>query len=176
MKTIITLSICLMAGLAFGQQKEKEITQKPVKHHLKPLMVRERKAAAPAEIAAALSPSKSIVGHYYVAKYSVLGLATPSPAVIDQLVGSEVVVSGNRISGSEVQFDPFDIVSKKLMSSSDYIYEVFGRTIRAPEPNLPQEVKVLETVGSDLYGIIQLPDNRLAVPYRGLLLILEQGR
>ena len=175
MKTITTITMILAAGILFGQ-KEKEITAKPIQHHTKPLLLKERKAKAPAEVAPALTPSKSIVGHYYVSKYSVLSISAPSPEVIDRLVGSEVFVSASRISGPEVKMDPFDIVSKKLMSSNDYIYEVFGRSIRAQEPNLPQEVKVLKTTGSDLFGIIDLPGDRIAIPYKGLLLILEQGR
>ena len=176
MKLLSTLTLILVLGFSFAQEGASS-ELKPVESRKAAVLKKPAMARAEAIPADALnSKSNSIFGTYHVAKYSVLGLATPSPEVIEKLVGSEVTVSDNGIEGPQLKLDPFDIVAKEEMARGDYIYEAFGRSIRAPEPNLPNLVKVLRTNGADLYGIVDLSDDRLAIPYRGLLLILEQDK
>ncbi len=170
MKALTTITILFAASIVYGQEV-KQIEQKST--DLKPVQKVEKQRAE-AKLLATLKTS--IFGSFVITHYSVLGLETPSSKEIEQIVGSSVTVSPTKIAGVYVSHDVFDIFEVADMSSGDYIYQMFGRVIRAPEPNLPHELTVHKTDNADCYGIIDLPGDKLAIPYKGLLLFLERNK
>lgn len=127
-----------------------------------------------------ISPVKSEVAHrildgsYTVDSYYVLSTDTPSNKKLKELIGSEITLTSTAISGSEIETFNVEPLDFERMSRGDYIYRNFGRSIRAPEPDLPDNLNVYKTGNLDCYGIIALDNGDIAIPYKGVLLILKR--
>jgi hypothetical protein len=115
----------------------------------------------------------SLLGDFKVSDYYVLSTETPSDNVVNSIVGSLVNIQSNLVSGSVIETDSIQIYESELLGRSDFIYRNFGREIRAQEPGIPESLIVFKTGNLRCYGIAQLPGGKVALPYRGLLLILE---
>ena len=90
-------------------------------------------------------------------------------------MGSIIKVNETAITGTEIDPFHFEIFDIEKMKSSDYIFREFGRSIRAPEPNLPVVIKVHKTDFEACYGIVEISDTKIAIPYNGVLLFLKRS-
>lgn len=116
----------------------------------------------------------NIFGSFEITKLSVLSKKTLPKKELSVLIGSLIKVSKTAITGSEIDPFNFEIYDVEKMNSSDYIFREFGRSIRAPEPNLPATIKVHKTDFEGCYGIVEISEDEIAIPYNGVLLFLKR--
>ena len=121
------------------------------------------------------SPKPAILkaGKFEVTHYSILSLEPPSNKVLEKIVGSTIEVGATEFKGSKIDNQHYSITEVQLMQSGNFIYQTFGRALRAPEPNLPAQIYVHKTDNADVFGIVQLEGRQLAIPYKGVLLFLK---
>lgn len=165
MKTIITFAALAFAFTGFGQQHYQTVSHKQVDFK-------------PADRLEKIEPLESttlrpIFGDYTIEKYYILSTDTPSKGDLGKLEGSTVRVSKSEFSGEAIESDSIDIYEMEKMTRGDYIYRNFGRGIRAPEPDIPNSLNVYKTGNLDCYGIALLQNGQIALPYKGVLLILK---
>jgi len=115
-----------------------------------------------------------IFGNYSISGYSVLSRNTTSAEELNALIGSSVNIQTESITGTLIDSLVFTIFEIERLRRDDYIYRVFGREIKAPEPDLPESFNVHKTDNTNCYGIVEIGDGRLAIPYKGVLLYLTR--
>lgn len=113
-------------------------------------------------------------GDYKVDKYYILKRQVPSEQELNLISGSLIKVQNNLISGAEIDPRTFSFTSNQTMTRSDFITTVFGREIRAQEPDIPESLVIHKTDNEACYGIIQIDAKTIAFPYEGVLLILKK--
>lgn len=117
---------------------------------------------------------REIFGEYSITGYAILCLKTPSSEELNRLVGSLVKIQNTTITGSLIDPLTFSIYEIERLQRDDYIYRTFGREIKTPEPDLPANFAVHKTDNERCYGIVEIGDGRLAIPYKGVLLYLTR--
>lgn len=115
-----------------------------------------------------------VFGDFEIVRYRVLSKDHPNKKELESLIGSLVKVSAEHLTGSEIDPVTYDLFEIEQMARGDFIYRAFGRSIRAPEPDLPSTLKVHKTDNQNCYGIIDLDKDQVAVPYKGVLLFLKR--
>lgn len=172
MKRNILILTLLMVGFSFAQERTKvqpnQITEKQM-IKAKPAEKIKKPLTQPS-----LRPYQEMWGDFTIVSYNILSTKTAKAKELQALIGSLVKLKATNVTGTQIDPFSFEIFEIEQMSSSDYIYRTFGRTIRAPEPNLPASVKVHKTTHEDCYGIIQIDNDNIAIPYKGVLLFLER--
>lgn len=166
MKVLLTISCILLTAISFGQIKKVDTVNKIAR----PAKILQ-KDVVPARL---LLKEETIFGDFKIDKYSILSRKTPSNKELNTLIGSLVRIQRTDLTGDEIEPSTFNITEVTYMSSSEYIYKVFGREIREQEPDLPETVKVHKTDHLGCYGIIEVGDGRVAIPYKGVLLFLSK--
>lgn len=167
MKRILAISCLLLTGFTFAQVQVAE--NKPKRSYSCEKVIRGE--SKPVKVKETIS---DIFGDFYVDKYNILSTTTPSARELNELLGSLIKIQESHVTGDEIDPITFEMYEIEHMSSNDYIYRVFGRQIRAQEPDLPAQVKVHKTTNTDCYGIIDLGNGKAAIPYRGVLLFVSQ--
>lgn len=122
-----------------------------------------------------LTAKSILVDEYTVTNFNVLKRNAPHSTELKALTGSIVKIGPGTFTGNEIDPFTFDFDGIENMTRSEFIETVFGREIRAPEPNLPDQIRVHKTNNSQLFGFVEIDENHLAVPYKGVLLFLERN-
>lgn len=178
MKHLIALSILFLAYQGIAQNKT-DIHNPPV---LKPVALKKRQVAVKKQIPIEKeisSTSKLLTlrpqfGDYKVAKYYILRSNVPSGQELNLIMGSLIKVQDKLISGEEIDPRTYSFTTNESMTRSDFITAVFGREIRAQEPDIPEQLVVHKTDNEACFGIIQIDAETIAFPYQGVLLILKK--
>jgi hypothetical protein len=115
-----------------------------------------------------------IFGEYVVDSFAVLSRKTPSIEELNALLGTTLKVLSSSITGTNIDPMTYSIFQVERLQRDDFIYRVFGREIKAPEPNLPQSFNVHKTDNENCYGIVEIDHMHIALPYKGVLLFLTK--
>lgn len=115
-----------------------------------------------------------IFGNYQITNYAILSKHTPSKGELTEMVGTLVKVDSTTITGTAINPYTFNIYLVERLKRDDFIYRVFGREIKAPEPDLPDSFNVHKTDNENLYGIVEIDATKIAIPYNGVLLFLTR--
>ncbi len=177
MKNIITLSLIIIGSSVIAQKEIREEHSEV----LKPVALEKRQVAIKKEapFKSKLITEKKIIsthpkfGDYSVEKYYILKSKVPSSRELELIQGSLVKVQENLVSGQEIDPRTLSFTENVHMTRTDFISTVFGREIRAKEPEIPQDFIVHKTSNEDCFGIIQVDAETIAMPYKGVLLILK---
>ncbi|MBI3133047.1 MAG: hypothetical protein HYZ14_00085 [Bacteroidetes bacterium] len=140
----------------------------PVKYANRPIQKVDR-------IAVPVDSQVGLYGDYTVTGYSILSTKTPGSEELNMLIGTIVKFQATSITGTAIDPLTFEIYQVERQRRDDYIYRVFGREIKAPEPNLPESFNVHKTDNENCYGIVEIGNGEIAVPYRGVLLYLKHN-
>lgn len=171
MKSAIVICM-LLSGFFLNAQTPDSLNGKqqvtPVKYAGKPIQKAER-------IPSRIDTQLSFYGDYRVTGYAVLSTKTPSTEELNGLVGTVVKVQETSLTGTAIDPITFEIYQVELQRRDDYIYRVFGREIKGPEPNLPESFKVHKTDNTNCYGIVEIGNGEIAIPYKGVLLYLKRN-
>jgi hypothetical protein len=169
MKTVLGITALFCSILLNAQTPDSTSTrQGTIKYVGKPVQRVER---APAKI----DVITELYGDYTVTGYSVLSTKTPSIEELNTLVGTVVKFQATSLTGTVIDPLTFEIYQVERQRRDDYIYRVFGREIKAPEPNLPESFMVHKTDNENCYGIVEIGNGEIAVPYKGVLLYLKRN-
>ena len=117
----------------------------------------------------------SIYGEYKICSYAQLESRTPSIEELNILVGSLVKVDSFAITGSQIDPLTYSIYGIEMLQRDDYIYREFGTDVHVQDAGLPQQFNVHKTDNERCYGIVEVNNNRLAIPYKGVLLYLQRN-
>lgn len=170
MKPFFFISIFL-----FGFSVANAQTVDTVKSSRRPLPVSNGQTIMKAErVPTKIETRTLIFGDYTISGYSVLSLKKPSSDELNAMIGTAVNIQTGSITGTLIDSLSFTIFEIERLRRDDYIYRVFGREIRAQEPDLPESFNVHKTDNTNCYGIIEIGDGRLAIPYKGVLLYLTR--
>ncbi|MDA7804252.1 hypothetical protein N8987_06720 [Crocinitomix sp.] len=110
----------------------------------------------------------NISGKYIIERYSIQIKTTETKRALSA-VGTELEISDSLIVGNEIKAIEYHISESQLMNTEDYLYRVFGEVPEELPADLPLELMVHRTNNLDCYGIAELPDGVLLIPYSGLL-------
>lgn len=168
MKLLTSFALILSSSLLFAQADTTRVQKVQTKNSLI-----QKQQAIKMERVQKYNTNLSVYGNYKVLKYYVLKTKTPSKETLEKIIGSTVIIENDQFSGSVIERDSIAIYETEQMTRSDYIYRVFGREIRAPEPDIPTNLNVYKTGNLECYGIVLMSDGNVALPYKGVLLILE---
>lgn len=116
-----------------------------------------------------------IFGEYLIESYAVLSRKTPGTEELNALIGTLVKVQTTSITGTVIDPMTFNIYQVERLRRDDFIYRVFGREIKAPEPDLPESFNVHKTDNENCYGIVEISATEIALPYKGVLLFLKKS-
>lgn len=164
MKTYFILAGLFFCSIAISQQADTIVIRKtsPVKK------VDAKVDQAPQKI----DFISDIQGTYSISGYAVLSLNTLPKEELNALIGTDVMISNTSITGTAIDPFTFEIYQVEKIFRDDFIFRVFGREIKAPEPDMPSQFYVHKTDHENLYGIAETGEGELAMPYHGVLLYL----
>jgi len=115
-----------------------------------------------------------IFGNYTITGYSILSLKSPSTQQLDAMIGSDAQVNEKSISGTLIDSISFSIFEVERLQKDDYVFRVFGREVKVTEQDLPSSFSVHKTDNTNCYGIAEIGNGKLAIPYKGVLLYLTR--
>ncbi|UKN02921.1 hypothetical protein K6119_05255 [Paracrocinitomix mangrovi] len=165
MKTIITSLALLISSIAYLQTDSSAIKSRD--------KVKIERKISPAVYFDRAKKINSIYGNFEVEKYTVLSKNTLNTTELNLIVGSLIKVQDSTMTGAEIDPMTYQIYEVEMMTSDDYIFRVFGKEVKEPQPEeLPSTLKVHKTDNKLCYGIVELPGGKIAVPYKGVLLFL----
>ena len=170
MKNLFLVAITLGALTAFGQQAD---TTQINRNNAVRVSNRLTLKAETQHMDKAIE--LGIFGEFSISSYAILSLKTPSNEELNALIGTLVKINETAITGTSIEPITFSIYEVERLMRDDYIYRVFGRELRAQDPDIPSSFKVHKTDNSLCYGIIETGDGRVAIPYKGVLLILTRN-
>lgn len=177
MKNIITFSLIIIGSTVIAQKKVND-QNPPI---LKPVVLENRQMAIKKDDSykSKVITEKKVIsmypkfGDYTVEQYYILKSKVPSGRELELIQGSLIKVQENLVSGQEIDPRTLSFTENVHMTRTDFISTVFGREIRAKEPEIPQDFIVHKTNNKDCFGIIQIDAETIAMPYKGVLLILK---
>jgi hypothetical protein len=163
MKTCFTLLMLLVVVFVSAQTRVpgKMI---PLKAQKLPTQTIEQKETLP----------DAIFGQYKISSYTIISKKNLTEKDFSLLLGTLVKIQKTALTGDEIDPLTFDIYEIEKMSSADYIFREFGLPMEAPIHNLPGICKVHKTACESYYGIIEINQNKMVIPYKGVLLFLER--
>lgn len=163
MKTLCTFLLFFCLNISFSQADS-------VKHR--------RQIAVKCEaIEGKINPTnqrcqKGIYGEFIIDSYITLADNALNAHALELLVGSIVKIAPLAITGAEIDPMSMEVYESEVMTSEDYIYREFGVGLQKRISSLPYNVHVHKTDHVDCYGILELGGNKVALPYKGVLLFL----
>src|SRR5688500_17696850 len=164
--------ICaLFCSLGLNAQTPDTVTVRPAgtgKFVGKPIQKAER-------IPATIDVAASLYGDYTITGYDVLSIKTPSNEELNTLIGTIVKFQETSLTGTGIDPLTFEIYQVERQRRDDFIFRVFGREIKAPEPDLPESFMVHKTDNEFCYGIVEIGNGQIAIPYKGVLLYLKRN-
>ncbi len=116
----------------------------------------------------------SLYGDFKVSDYIQIESKSLNPIELKLIKGSLVRIQKNSITGDEIDPMTFEIYEAEKMTSNDFIYRTTGSVPDSTYTGLPLSGYVHKTDHSECYGIMQLNNGQLALPYKGFILILER--
>lgn len=115
----------------------------------------------------------NITGKFIIEEYS-LQVKTSETNKAIRSVGSALEISETDISGAAIDTISYRISDSQNMNTEDYLFRIFGEVPESIPDNLPMNILVHKTDNLDCYGIAQLADGTVLIPYKGLLLYLRR--
>lgn len=114
-----------------------------------------------------------IEGKFIIEQYS-LQLNTSEAKKAIKAVGTTLEIKDTTITGSDIDTISYQINDSEVMNTEDYLFRIFGEAPETVPADLPPNIWVHKTDNLDCYGIGQLADGRVLIPYNGLLLYLRR--
>lgn len=118
----------------------------------------------------------TLFGDFKVAECVTVGTKSLNPIAQKLILGSLVRIQKNSITGDEIDPMTFQIYEVEKMTSEDYLFRTTGEIPDSTCTSFPQTVHVHKTDHSECYGIVQLNNGQVAIPYKGIILILQRRR
>lgn len=162
----------LISAVSFGQvQKVKTGDKKALRQGTKIV-----KADAVGVKVKPMETELTLFGDYIIDSYSVIDKKLLKKKERKGLIGTRVRVDLADLTGDQIKSLSFEILEVENMSKEDYMFRVFGDKIDIELSELPAMLRVHKTDQSACYGIIELHDSKLVLPYKGLLLFLSKKK
>lgn len=114
-----------------------------------------------------------VQGKFIIEQYSLQINSSDAKKAI-KAVGTTLVISDTIISGTDIDTISYQISDSEIMNTEDYLFRIFGEVPDNIPTDLPANIWVHKTDNLDCYGIGQLSDGRILIPYNGLLLYLRR--
>jgi hypothetical protein len=114
-----------------------------------------------------------VEGKFIIEQYSLQINSSDAKKAI-KAVGTTLVISDTIISGTNIDSISYQISDSEIMNTEDYLFRIFGEVPENIPADLPLNIWVHKTDNLDCYGIGQLADGRILIPYNGLLLYLRR--
>lgn len=117
------------------------------------------------------SGSTNVFGGYTIDKYTVI-IRNSDTKKLAKITGSQVKITEERINGTEMEEISLKFSDTEFMETTDYLYRVFGEMPSTIPDDLPATLKVFKTNNLYCYGIAELDDRTIIMPYKGALVYL----
>lgn len=114
-----------------------------------------------------------IEGKFIIEQYSLQINSSDAKKAI-KAVGTAIEISDTIIAGTDIDTISYKINDSEIMNTEDYLFRIFGEVPENIPADLPPNIWVHKTDNLDCYGIGQLSDGRVLIPYNGLLLYLRR--
>ena len=119
------------------------------------------------------SAAPKIKGKFIIEQYS-LQLNTSDSKKAIKVVGTTLEIAETIIAGSEIDTISYKMSDSEIMNTEDYLFRIFGEVPETIPADLPANILVHKTDNLECYGIAELSDGRVLIPYNGLLLYLRR--
>ena len=171
MKIVLSLIIIGLVSVSFGQDTTKST----------PKVGQQRATSAGSHSLPNVSfrrldadnSTPNIEGKFIIEQYS-LQLNTSDAKKAIKVVGTTLKIADTTIAGSDIDTIAYKISDSEIMNTEDYLFRIFGEVPDNIPTDLPANILVHKTDNLDCYGIGQLSDGRVLIPYNGLLLYLRR--
>lgn len=115
----------------------------------------------------------TIFGEYVVENFVIINSKLTRKEELNSLLGTVVKVQENSITGTHIDPFTFNIYEIEPQHKQDFFYRVFSDTSQT-SADLPERFVVHKTDHENIYGIADLGNGKIALPYKGALLILTK--
>ena len=117
--------------------------------------------------------SPSIFSAYLIEKYTVM-VRTSESKLLAKTPGSLLTIEEEQITGDQIDPIALKFSDTEVMETADYLYRVLGIVPDEIPADLPASLKVHRTNNLDCYGIAEVSDQLVIMPYKGALLYLKR--
>lgn len=163
MRTIFITLLLTLSGLSFGQDQG-AVKSKTV--------VGQKPASNYAVLARDKSKTPNIYGDFIIRDYEIIIRKGDSEKVSKNVLGTVIKITESAIAGEQIDPMTYNLSESEMLFSEDYIYRAFEVVIEKEIENIPMSVLVHKTTNGDCYGILELIDGTVVLPYQGMLLFL----
>lgn len=118
----------------------------------------------------------SLFGDYTIDSFSVIDKKLLSKKERKALIGTSIRIDVADLSGDQIKPLSFEMIEVENMSKEDYLFRVFGAKQDVELGELPAQLRVHKTDQSTCYGIVELHDSKVVLPYKGVLLFLSKKK
>lgn len=172
MKIVLSLIILGLASSSFGQDTTKTSTPKATPKSVAVPGSKNFPNVSFRRLYTDVS-TPEIKGKFIIEQYS-LQLNTSDAKKSIKVVGTALEIGDTNISGSDIDTIDYKISDSETMNTEDYLFRIFGEVPESIPEDLPVNLLVHKTDNLDCYGIAELSDGRVLIPYNGLLLYLRR--
>ncbi|MFT5821079.1 MAG: hypothetical protein ACI8ZM_002328 [Crocinitomix sp.] len=171
MKIVLSFIMLGLVSISFGQDSTKTTTKVGVQRATTtgaqslPNISFKKLGAADSKI--------DIEGKFIIEQYSLQINSSDAKKAI-KAVGTTLEISDTIIAGTDIDTISYQVSDSEIMNTEDYLFRIFGEVPENIPADLPVNVWVHKTDNLECYGIAQLSDGRVLIPYNGLLLYLRR--
>ncbi len=114
-----------------------------------------------------------ITGQYIIEKYVVQVNSSDAKKAM-KVVGNALKIDELIILGDEMDTINYEIYESQFMNTEDVLFRIFGEAPDVIPDDFPGNVMVHKTDNLDCYGIAEISNDLVLIPYNGLLLYLRK--
>lgn len=172
MKIVLIIGIMLISSVSLAQvQKVKTGDKKALRQGTKVV----RAEAVDVKVKP-METELILFGDYVIDSYSVIDKKLMKKKERKALIGTGVQIDLVDLTGDQIKPLSFEILEVENMTKEDYMFRVFGDKSDLDLSELPAKLRVHKTDQSACYGIVELHDSKVVIPYKGLLLFLSKKK
>jgi hypothetical protein len=163
MKIFLQITFLILCTTTFGQSKlgvdRRHAVKKIDSYKVKPI--------------SSFKKGQITYGDFIVASYEIITKKKIAKKELENLIGTMIRIKETDITGDQIDPMTIDNFGIEKMQKEDFILRSFGPKASLDCDKLSDYVEVYKTGRPDCYGLIILEDNKLALPYKGVLLFLD---
>jgi len=116
----------------------------------------------------------SLYGDYTITRYVTLSSKALSAEELNTLLGTIVKFQATSLTGTGIDPLTYEIYQVERQLRDDFVFRVFGPDVKT-HSNLPESFTVHKTDNENCYGIVEIGNGEIAIPYKGVLLYMKRN-
>jgi hypothetical protein len=163
MKILFIAVFITFTGFSFSQIKGTAKTQTNAAH---------KSLSKHSELTRDVNKAPDIYGDFIIQDFEIIIRKGDTEKVSKNLLGTVIKITEVAIAGEQVDPMTYNLTNSEMLFSEDYIYRAFEIALEDEIQKLPTSVLVHKTSNQSCYGILELDEGVVVLPYQGMLLFL----